>query len=260
MRHRSPYLPLALVFAGLLASCDGTAPRKTEADKYDAANFGYVKAPEVTSVAVTSAGELLVTGSALAQARVRFSGAGEQAYGVTSGSDGRFQASLPQAPGGSVYDLSMEAGGRLMKGEGRLFVPPATDPAVPPKSVLLRTGSASLPLWPQAGLLAVADYDGGGVLAISGRAQAGDMVDIEIDRQPMAEARAGEDGVYVAVMPLQGGFGSRTLNVSARARDHYETRQIVLRPPQGERAATVGGTWYIDWLVAGGAMQTTVVF
>ncbi|MFT3995980.1 MAG: hypothetical protein QM667_01115 [Asticcacaulis sp.] len=243
-----------------LGACGASTPENAEADNYDAANFGYMRAPEVTSVAVTATGELLVTGMARPQVRVRLTGLNGQAYGVTSGADGRFQASLPQASGGSIYDLAMESEGRLLKAEGRLFVPPSTDIGAPPRSVLLRAGAASLPIWPQAGLLSVVDFDAGGAIAVAGRTQPGATVDVEIDGQSAAEARAGEDGVYVAIVPLPGGFVSRGVTIGVHSRDRFETRQIALRRPEGERIQQVGNGWYVAWQAPGNAAQTTVVF
>ncbi|UDF02570.1 hypothetical protein [Asticcacaulis sp. AND118] len=251
-------VPMAM--AVLVSACGQKAPENAEVADYVATNRGYVKSPEVTSVAVTAAGELLVTGSALPESRVRLTSPGGQAYGVTAGGDGRFQASLPQVSGGSLYDLAMEAEGRLMKAEGRLFVPPASDIGAPPRSVLLRPGAAGLPLWPQAGLLAVVDYDAGGAMAVSGRTDPGATVDVEIDGQPAVEVRAGDNGIYTATLPVSGGLRDGTVSVGVHARDRFETRQVSLRQPAGERAALASGVWYVDWQITGGGMQTTVVF
>ncbi|MCA1936529.1 MAG: hypothetical protein LDL37_13855 [Asticcacaulis sp.] len=244
----------------LLSGCGDKAPEKVEVADYVATNRGYVKSPEVTSVAVTAAGELLVTGAALPEARVRLTSPSGQAYGVTAGSDGRFQASLPQMSGGSFYDLAMETEGRLMRAEGRLFVPPASDIGAPPRSVLLRPGASALPLWPQAGLIAVVDYDAGGAMAVSGRTDPGIMVDVEIDGQPALEVRSGENGVYTAALPVRGGLRSGTVTIGIRARDRFETRQVSLRQPSTEGATLMGVAWYVDWAISGGGLQTTVVF
>lgn len=244
----------------LLAGCGEKAPEKVEVADYVATNRGYVKAPEVTSVAVTAAGELLVTGAALPEARVRLTAPAGQAYGVTAGTDGRFQASLPQTSGGSLYDLAMETEGRLMRAEGRLFVPPASDIGAPPRSVLLRPGASALPLWPQAGLVAVVDYDAGGAMTVSGRTDPGLMVDVEVDGQPALEVRAGENGIYSAALPVRGGLHTGIVTIGVRSRDRFETRQISLRQPSTEGASLTGGAWYVDWAIGGGGLQTTVVF
>jgi hypothetical protein len=260
MGFRLSNVTLCAASVVLLTGCGEKAPEKVEVADYVATNRGYVKSPEVTSVAVTAAGELLVTGSALPEARVRLTAPAGQAYGVTAGTDGRFQASLPQMSGGSFYDLAMETEGRLMRAEGRLFVPPASDIGAPPRSVLLRPGASALPLWPQASLLAVVDYDAGGAMAVSGRTDPGLTVDVEIDGQPALEVRSGENGVYTAALPVRGGLRNGTVTIGVHSRDRFETRQISLRHPTSEGAVLTGGAWYVDWAISGGGLQTTVVF
>ncbi|ESQ80464.1 hypothetical protein [Asticcacaulis sp. YBE204] len=247
--------------AGGLSGCGQKTPEQKEEAAYDSSALGYEKTPEVTSVAVTAAGDLLVTGTAVAEGRVRLTSLSGQAYGVTAGRDGRFQASLPQSPGGSLYDLAMEQQGRLMKAEGRLFVPPAGDIDEPPRAVFMRVGAPGLPLWPQAPLLAVADYDAGGALAISGRTENDAMVDIELNGQKAVEVRAGADGVYTALIPLEASVIGQRLVIGVRSRQKYVTHPLTLRAPHA--VPSVGmqdGLWYIDRPLVGGGTQVTVVF
>ncbi|MDC7684308.1 hypothetical protein PQU92_13545 [Asticcacaulis sp. BYS171W] len=247
--------------AGGLSGCGQAGPETKEAAAYDSSALGYEKTPEVTSVAVTAAGELLVTGTAAAEGRVRLTSITGQAYGVTAGKDGRFQASLPQTPGGSLYDLSMEQQGRLMKAQGRLFVPPATRIDEPPRAVFLRMGAPGLPLWPQAPLLALADYDAGGALSVSGRAESDALIEIDLNGQKAAEVRSGADGIYSVLIPLEASAIGQRLVVGARSRQSYETHPLILRAPRPAASAGIeNGVWYVDRPLTGGGTQVTVLF
>lgn len=272
IHHRFPPLintdfePKALIlvlglWTGLLTGC-GPSDTQTKATPYQATAMGYVKTPEITSVAVTVPGDLLVTGTAFAEGRVRLISVAGQAYGVTAGADGRFQASLPQTPGGSFYDVSMEERGRLMKAEGRLFVPPSVASEVPPKSVFMRMGASSLPLWPQAPLLAVLDYDAGGGLSVSGRASAGATVEVALDGRVAMRAEAGDNGIYSALIPLDASVIGQRLRVEVQSGRVSESRSVTFRPHTAGAGAAVleDGLWYVHWGLSGGGTQTTIVF
>lgn len=245
----------------LLSACSGEG-NETKDTPYEATAMGYVKTPEIKSVAVTAAGDLLVTGTAFGGGRVRLTSATGQAYGVTADADGHFQASLPQMTGGSLYDLSMEERGRLMKAEGRLFVPPSTASDLPPKAAFMRMGASSLPLWPQAPLLALADYDAGGGLAVSGRARPDAIIEIELNGRPAVRAQAESDGVYTALIPLNPEALGQTLTLSARDGATSETRSLNLRTRgEGPNAtANENGVWYVYWNLQGGGAQTSIMF
>jgi hypothetical protein len=251
---------LALGLLSLVGACDSSA-NKAKEETQKATSIGYVLAPEIASVAVTSTGDLLVTGQAVARGRVRLTTDKGLAFGVSADSEGRFQASLPQSPEGSFFDLAMDVDGRLMKAEGRLFVPPSIASDLPPKAVFIRIGAGSLPLWPQASLIALVDYDAGGGMAISGRAEAEAEVYVKFNTQTIGQTRANKSGVYSVVIPLKIRGLDQTVTLSVTSGTQSETKSIDFKTIGSfESVRNEAGIWYVNTLLPGGGTQTTLLF
>jgi len=247
----------------ILALCATTAcQRGTEEARKDYAGVlraqGYASPPVITARAQGGPGTLIITGQAQPEGRVRFLYGQQRAIGVTADASGKFTAELPAGLEGSVYDLSTEDNGRLIHAEGRLFVPPGQ----PAKAVLLRPGTASLPVTPQGLGIAVVDYDSAGALGITGRAGPKAALDLLVDGEIRAQPNARDDGVFTAMTQIAPpGDAPQTVSLSADAASTSWKRQIaVTKPVAGDRVTPIPEGWRIDWTLPGGGAQTTLVF
>ncbi|WP_140985501.1 hypothetical protein [Asticcacaulis tiandongensis] len=253
---------------GLLTACGlltlaGCGPSGAQADKdtpYLATSMGYSRTPEITHIVINPEGELQVSGIAVPQGRVRLVAADGRAIGVTADAQGRFTAEVPQGPGGSLYTLLMESGGRLIQAEGTVFVPAQSAATDDPGAVFLREGAATLPMSARSGLLAALDYDAGGGMAVSGRSLPDIVIEVLVDGQTAARTRTDATGLYHALIPpANRSIGSR-FQLSVRGANNTENRMVTLKAPQANRIEAEDGQWYVHRGLSGGGAQTTVVF
>jgi hypothetical protein len=254
-------LPIKLVLVmGLLATAACLPGPKEARDDYSEAlkAQGYAAAPVITAVAQSGPGNLVITGQAQPDGRVRVLYGQQRAIGVTADANGRFSAELPASPEGSVFDLSTEDNGRLIHAEGRLFVPPGQ----PGKAVLLRPGSASLPITPQGLGIAVVDYDSAGALGITGRAGPKAALDVWVDGEIRAQPNSRDDGVFTAMTQIAPpDEAARTVSIAADAASTSWKRNIaVTKPVGGDRVTPIPEGWRVDWTLPAGGTQTTLVF
>ncbi|MDC7674998.1 hypothetical protein [Asticcacaulis machinosus] len=247
-----------LTVSSLITGCQ---PRDNQANAegpFLATNMGYVRAPEILTVAIGKNGIVRISGIARPDGRVRLISGQGQAFGVTANTRGEFEADLPGNAQGSLYDVSMEESGRLMKAEGRLFVPPAQ----PERAVFMRSGSPSLPLSPHAPLLAVVDYDSRGGVAVAGRAKAGSLVSLAVNGSDIARVKADDTGLYHTILPLRQSLVGQTVTLEARSEGAIDNRQvdIVSTEVATDRVLQTGNAWRVDWSLPGGGAQTTIVY
>lgn len=247
---------LALGFA--LTACQPD-PADTSKDYAEALRKkGYASAPIVTAVSQSGPGTVIVTGTALPDGRVRFL-YGQRAIGVTADAKGRFNAELPAAPQGSVYDLSMEDAGRLMHAEGRLFVPPGQ----PAKAVLLRPGTPSLPVSAQGLGIAVVDFDSAGAISVTGRAGPNASLNVIVNEEVRAQPVADANGQFTAMTQVPPpGDSQEAVHLAVQAGDTSWRREIMVSKAagNGDHVTPIPEGWRVDWKLPGGGMQTTLVF
>jgi hypothetical protein len=259
MKKMSLFIKLLLVM-GLLATA-GCQPGPREARQDDSEVLkaqGYAAAPVIMAVTQGGPGTLVITGQAQPDGRVRVLYGQQRAIGVTADASGRFSAELPASPEGSVFDLSTEDNGRLIHAEGRLFVPPGQ----PAKAVLLRPGSASLPITPQGLGIAVVDYDSAGALGITGRVGPKAALDVWVDGEIRAQPNARGDGLFTATTQIAPpSEAARTVSIATDAASTSWKRDIlVTRPVGGDRVTPIPEGWRVDWTLPAGGTQTTLVF
>lgn len=256
---RRPILTLCLL-AGASALLTGCQPRDNQASDegpFLATNMGYVRAPEILKVSIANNGVVRISGIARPDGRVRLISGQGQAFGVTANTRGEFEANLPGNTQGSLYDVSMEESGRLMKAEGRLFVLPAQ----PERAVFMRSGSPSLPLSPHAPLLAVVDYDSLGGVAVSGRTKAKAVVALSVNGSDIARVKADEAGLYYTLLPLRQSLAGQDVTLTARSEGAIDSRQLnIVSTGVADSVQPAGNAWRVDWSLPGGGVQTTIVY
>lgn len=242
-------IPSTLAFL-LLAGCGGEGAQPAEPPDDQAA---YAAPPVVTSVAV-DAGGLIVSGQAGPDERVRLIEMDGVAHGVTAGPDGSFAAPVPgRGPADRLLNLTVQRAGQAVSSDGWLFSPAAA----PERAVMLRPGGASLPIG-EAPLLAVADVDSGGGLALAGRARPGQAVEVRIDGEPRGATEAAADGRWVLVLSSAVAPGVHAIAVTAG--DRQARRSLALEPSQASgpiRVEPIEGAVKIAWALPGGGAQTT---
>ena len=261
--------PIALsVLACALGACQPSHPASKDPAAEDAAAFeanGYTHAPVITAVMPGEAGFIVISGTAPADSRMRFAFSdplkgGIQAVGVTTDAQGQFRAEVPITVNGGLYDVTADDGGRLRQMEGRLFVPPGR----PDKATLLRPGSASRLLRPQALGIMLADYDSAGAFAVSGRVAPDAEVIVMVNDEVRAEVHSDGQGAFDAEtqVPAPGPVPEAiSVIVQTPKASFRRDLQIAASPtPFAERMAAAPDSWRVDWQLPGGGGQSTVVF
>jgi hypothetical protein len=248
---------LALSTIACLAACQ-EKPKTTEATSaLEAA--GYWRAPEITGVDQAGSNMFVVTGQTIANARVRFSYAGNRAVGVTSDSKGRFRAELPSGPNGGLFDLSTEDSGRSMHADGRLFIPAGA----PGKAVLMRPGAPSLALFNDLTAVAVIDYDRAGALAIAGRVAPTTAIEVVLNGEIRARTTSDDRGFYTAttqIAPPNETEAANSLSIMAGGKEAVRYFKDSRIAGEDDRITRFEDGWRVDWVLPGGGMQTTLVF
>jgi hypothetical protein len=243
---------------GMMAGCEKADPQGGADGPFLATNMGYIRAPEILKVTIGGNGVVKISGVARPDGRVRLTSRQGQAFGVTANTRGEFEAELPNDVNGNLYDLSMEDSGRLMKAEGRLFVPTGQ----PERAVFMRSGYPSLPLSPHAPLLAVVDYDGLGGVAVAGRTKAGAVVALGVNGADVARVKADEAGLYSAILPLRQSLVGQAVMLTAQSEGAVDARTVELQAEPGEMDSIqpTEAAWKVHWLLPGGGSQTTMVY
>lgn len=243
----------ALVLAGLvsLAACaDGPeAPARAVQDE-----AAYAMPPVVSAVARQGDGSLVVSGTATADERIRLVDLSGRTHGTTADAEGAFSLALPaNETGDHLLSLTVQRAGRAVSSDGWLFAPRAA----PQRAVMLRPGAASLPIG-AAPLLAVVDHDGGGGVALSGRAEAGATVEIGLDGQPRGAVVAGPDDLWSTSLVLEGPTGSHLFTVASSGRRESVTIPLSASDPaQPVEVSILDGAIRVAWRLPGGGAQTT---
>ena len=265
-----PFVGLAAVsvLACALAACQPSHPTSKDTAAADAAALeanGYTHAPVITGVMPGDAGFVVVSGTAPADSRMRFTFSdslkgGTQAVGVTTDGQGQFRAEVPITASGGLYDVTADDGGRLRQMEGRLFVPSGR----PDKAALLRPGSASRIVQPQALGVMLADYDSAGAFAVSGRVAPDADVIVIVNNEVRAEVHSDSLGAFDAKtqVPTPGAVPEAISVIVQTTKASFRRElQITASPtPFVEHMTTTPDNWWVNWQLPGGGSQSTVVF
>jgi hypothetical protein len=260
MRART-LVGLGVAAAALLPLCGcGQQPQRRAADVSTeppaaSAQSDYAPPPRIVAVATGTGGSALVSGQAAPDSRIRAVTTDQATYGATADHDGRFVLELPSAGRSRLVALSQEGARRSTRAVGWLFVPPDA----PERAVLLRAGAPAGPL-AGAGLMAAVDYDSGGGVAVSGRAQPNATVALSVDGGPAQEVRADGAGAWSARLAAPLPAGPHVLHVRSGSARVDRAVDVEARPIQGVFQATrERDDWRVDWTPPGGGAQTTVV-
>jgi hypothetical protein len=245
----------------LLAGCGGQNNPKDPDAIYIKA--GYVQAPKITSVTRLTDGSVHIIGRAVPDGRVRVASDENRAIGISANAKGVFQIDLPPQTSGHLYELSMDFEGREIRAEGRLFVSPTGTGHM----VLLRSGAPSLPLSPDAPLIAVVDLDRAGAAAVSGRATPNSEIAISVDGQPLTHATADAKGNYSASLPLIRDHPVASLRLTAQTQNQSQTVDIrfdgtypKIGPQTPVVVAKLNPGWRVAWTLPGGGAQLSLIY
>lgn len=284
--HASAVVALLLT----LAACQPAKPSAEDAAAAELRAAGYNRAPEVTGV-VQKENTVFISGKATDSDRVVLTYSATDAAGRyvrsthagEAGKDGRFVVEVPIGPFGGVYDLQASdsgrtsdtpvrlpvtvAGdpgdestirGRTLHAEGRLFVPRDQ----PDRAVMLRPGGAGRSLAPEKQIIAVADYDSTGGIAVSGHVAPDVTVNLVIGGTVIGRSQSDADGRYQVTGQIAAPTPTETgLAIEVATEKQSQTRTIpVSQPALGDRITPIEGGWRVDWVLPGGGMQTSVVY
>ena len=229
----------------ILAACspdDRPAPRPADVEQ-----SAWMVPPRFDGVDFSGDG-VVVSGQAEPNRRVVLTDQTGRAAAASADAQGAVTVRLPGRPGLSLWRIDMATGAEEAR-TGQWLAVSTTDRT----AVVLRAGASARPVGP-AGLLATADYDGGGLL-VAGRASPGQQVQVVLDEGPVRTAVADENGWYEARFPAVAP-GARRLRAQSGATLHEVP--LVLAAPSGalDFAREPGGL-RIDWSPPGGGGQST---
>lgn len=245
--------------AALAAGLGGCGPRvelKAAPVASEAERAGYLSGPEITRVAAGPGGALVVHGRARPLGRVRAILPTGEAYGATADDQGRFALELPATGQAQLVAITAEEGSRSTPAEGWLFAP-AGDPA---HAAVLRAGAPSRSLAPDAGLLAVVDFDSGGGVGVSGVTEAGGDVRLSLDGASAGQAKADKQGRFTIRLDRVSPGVHRLRVAGAGASQERIIDFAPAAPAQRFAAVRTAEAWRVDWLTPGGGAQSTLVF
>lgn len=236
-RKRLPtlILPLALLAA---CSAEGPAPASTPGEPAS----GWATPPRVEAVTRTRGG-LTVTGQASPGARVVLRGADGMAFAASADDTGRFDIRMSAPAGDLLLTPETQTGQDAAPAPEQLLIVAGGQGPI----AMLAPGAASRRL-DRTGMLGAVDSDGR-MLALSGRAPAGEGVRITLDGRPSAAPAADGDGRWSAIVGPS--TGAARLGVGAESYDY---------PGPGEataRAMRAGAGWRLAWPVPAGGRQST---
>lgn len=244
-----------LAAAVILASCSpgGVRPRDAASDRQDEASY---LAPPRLERAVVAGQDFALEGAAASGAQVRLVSPRGESRVTRASARGDWRLTAPITPDGAIFGLSQQVGGRTLQAEGYVFLSPTYG------AWILRAGAAARPVaeTPQAGL--VVDSDRAGGTMVSGRAQPGGLVGVQLDGRRVGEGRADASGRFEIRLKGPAPAGDSRLRVFGDGVS--EERLLAMSPPQapgnGPLAVTPrGGSVRIDWLTPGGGVQSTQI-
>jgi hypothetical protein len=204
-------------------------------------------------------GRIEVVGSAPANARVRLASPNGRAVFTEADATGVWRMIEPAPPDVRLFGLSAPIAGHTVQAEGYLALVPGGDMAQ------LRAGTGALGLNQRSSSpeLLAADFDGKGVVVVSGRADPGAPVAIAVDGAVRGQARAGGDGRFQVAFnePLPPGTHLIALGAGrARVQGPLDISAAAPLNPGPFRAQRLAGAWRIDWLTPGGGVQSTILY
>ena len=251
---------LAIGLVGLAACGKAGDWRQTQTASAESdAESAYVRPPEVRAAERAPDGGVILSGRAEPNSRVRLSSPDGGANGGTVTANGVW--SMPTAPGGGIYGLSEDLGGRVVQGEGYIVTLPPPGRA----AALLRAGGGARVLGGgQAGVrIAVADFDGEGGAVISGFAPAGAGLRLAVDGAAApGEVKADSQGRFFIAAPSVLKRGVHQIRVQSGA---LASQADIAVEPAGPisgrpyRAVRQDHAWRVDWITPGGGPQTSVI-
>ncbi|EGF90344.1 hypothetical protein ABI_33620 [Asticcacaulis biprosthecium C19] len=277
---------MAAILLGLTA-CQPVKPSAEAAAAAELRARGYSRVPEVTSV--IQEGEVFVVfGQATQRGRVNLIYSGTNAAGQSVRSylgdeaDKTGQFRVPEVPigvNGGLYDLTVDSErdrdaetatsqapdsvqidqrGRTMRAEGRLFVPRGR----PDKAAMLLPGGAARSLSKEKLILAAADYDSTGGIAVAGHVAPTTTVNLVVSGIIIGRSQSDDQGRYQVTGQIAAPGELETgLEIEIETDKQSEKRTIpVSLPAPGDRITPVDGAWRVDWTLPGGGVQTTIVF
>ncbi len=253
---------LAFALAAVaLAGCSGRRDSAAiaPAPARGSSEASYLAPPRVTSVQLSPAGVLAVSGVAPPRATIAIvSPEGEQARTLADGHGG-WQARLAEATQPRLYAISAMLAGRTVHAEGALI----TAPGAMTPAVTVRAGYAASPLGlVRATGIASVDYDPSGFIAVAGFAPAHAQLTLVVDGAPAAVGQADGDGRY-ALLAANRRLPMGVHQLQVRAPDAAPTRQVTLEPPVAlaapYRAWPDADGWRVEWGLNGGGVQTTLI-
>ena len=233
-------LPMMIAVLGLAAGCSQPEPGVAPAAEATASKW--VTPPRIDGVR-RSAGALTVSGQTSPGARVVLRGGDGSAFAASADDSGRFEIRI----GAADHDLSLipevQTGEDAAPAPERLLILGGADGPV----VMLAAGVAGRRL-DGAGALGAVDSEGR-MLALSGRAPAGQTVRITLNGGSGMTVLAGADGRWTAVAGPAG--GPVRLGVGARVYDYPGEAGA------GPVAARAGAGWRLAWMSSSGGRQVT---
>lgn len=231
-----------------VAACSADAPRTPV--PADPATSGWMAPPTFESVEFP-ADAVIVSGKAEPNRRIVLIDRTGTAAAASADASGSFAIRLPALPGLSLWRVNLAQGAEEARTGEWLAVSPADRVAA-----TLRAGASARPAGP-AGLLATADYDGGGLL-VGGRATPGQAVQVDLDggsaQTVLADARGWHQTRFAGVSP-----GAHRLRV--RTRTMTQEAPLTLSAPTGAAGVQRAPAGLrIDWPTPGGSGQATWIF
>jgi len=245
---------LLLVAAGCDRDSDWRSAALTPATE-GKAEAAYLAPPVVVAAAPENSG-LTLQGTAQPGARVRLVTPAGEARFADVDHTGAWRMTLPDSDRARLYGLSMAVADRTVQSEGYLAVLPDR------LLVQLRAGAGAVPLSGQGqGLRILAvDFDRDGAAMVSGRATPGANLVLRINGiENRGQADAAGRFSIAASEPLSpeshqilvAGDGETVMTLDASS-----AQPLGAEPVRAQRGPT---GWRIDWVTAGGGVQTTLI-
>lgn len=254
-RPRSSIIALLSGVCALLAGC-GPRPAPSAAPASETeTHAAYLTPPAVTDI-VLIGGQMLMSGTAAAHARVRLATPTGETNLATANGAGLWRLAAPAQTRTALYGLSQSLGDQTVQAEGYVMVTPAG------AGFLLRAGAGAVRLGRpvQQGVTAV-DFDREGAAVVSGRAPAGASLSAWVDGRRAAEGRADETGAFSLSLNAPLRDGSHDVKVFGESIDSRITFSATQAQPLVGgpfRAAPTAGGVRVDWITPGGGVQSTV--
>ena len=244
-----------------LASGCGQGGNDAAANGADAAptgEQGYVAPPELTGATRIAGDRIELAGRASAGATVRLATPAGAAQFAASDPQGHWSLQTAITAEPRLFGLSMSSQGRVIQAAGYLFLAP--DGAL----ARLRAGGGSEVLAPTGAHLAATalDYDAQRAATLSGRAAAGETVNLRVDGVERGQAEADTRGRFVLPVHEPLAAGAHDFDLAAQSGQAHLSAVIEAPAALGGapfQARRIAAGWRIDWLTPGGGEQTTLI-